>query len=144
MTEPTTPEPAPSARLGVRFALVLVALALISLMNRALGAAVEEYSRTFAIPTLLVAAYVALAMLGGLAMGLAAMLPRRLPVFHWRRALVLAVLPALVVALNVVAFTSPGVLPGWFSGIEFLYGLHVATVAAALVGVAAASAFAET
>lgn len=134
----------PSRRLAVRFSLSLVAFAFISLMNRALGAAVEEYSNSFRVPGGLITAYVAFGVLAGAAFGLAAMLPRRIPTFHWRRALILAVLPALMVALNIVAFTSPSLLPGWLLDLEFLFGLQTATVGAVLVGVAISAALAET
>ena len=134
----------PGRRLAVRFSLALVALAFISLMNRALGAAVEEFSRTGVVPAWGITLYVGFAVLGGFAFGLAALLPGRLPSFHWRRASLLAVMPAAIVAINVAAFTSPGVLPEWLTRLDFLFGLHVATVAAVLVGVAASSALSES
>ena len=135
--------PPPSRRLAVRFSLALVSLAFLSLMNRALSAAVEEYSRTGIVPGGMIAAYVGFAVLAGVAFGLAAMLPRRIPTFHWRRALVLAPLPGAIVALNILVFTSPLVLPGWLLEIDFLFGLQTATACAVLVGVAISSALAE-
>ena len=145
MTEPPEQEASPpSRRLVVRFSIGVVALAFVSLMNRALGAAVEEFSRTGVVPPFLITLYIGFAVLGGLAFGLAVALPRRIPSYQWRRALILAVLPAVVVAVNVLAFTSPGFLPSWVLELEFLFGLHVATVGAVLVGVAASSAFAES
>jgi hypothetical protein len=136
--------PRPSRRLAVRFSLVLVSLAFVSLMNRALSAAVEEYSRTRVVPGWLIAAYVGFAVLTGVAFGLAAMLPRRIPTFHWRRALVLAAIPAAIVVLNILVFTLRLVLPDWLLEIGFLFGLQTATLSAVLVGVAISSAIAET
>ncbi|MGH2712190.1 MAG: hypothetical protein ACRDH9_13445 [Actinomycetota bacterium] len=130
-------------RLLVRLSIALGAVAFLSLMNRALTAAVVEYSRTASIPPLLVTAYVAFGMLAGLAFGMAAMLPHRIPTIHWRRALTLAVFPAILLALNLLAFTSPGVLPKWVIELDFLFGLQGATAGAILVGVAFASALAE-
>lgn len=145
MSEAASPgAPAPSRRLLVRFSLSLVAFAFVSLMNRALGAAVEEYSATFRVPGGLIAAYVVFGMLAGVAFGVAAVLPRRIPVLHWRRALVLGVLPAVMVALNILVFTSPSSLPGWLRDLDFLFGLQTATVGAVLVGVAISTAVAET
>jgi hypothetical protein len=144
MTGTTTSDvPASSRRLAVRFSLTLVAFAFVSLMNRALGAAVEEYSNTFDVPGWLIAAYVGFGILSGFAFGLAAMLPRRISNFHWRRALILSVLPAMVVILNILAFTSPTLLPGWLGELDFLLGLQTATVGAVLVGVAVSAALAE-
>jgi hypothetical protein len=122
----------------------VVAFALLSLMNRSLGAALEEYSRTFVVPGRLIAIYVSFAVLAGFAFGLAAMLPRRIPSLHWRRALVLAVLPAVVLILNILAFTSPTALPAWLQEIDFLFGLQTATVCAVLVGMSFSTALAET
>ena len=136
--------PPPSRRLAVRFSLVLVSVAFLSLMNRALSAAVEEYSRTGVVPGIQVAAYVGFAVLAGVAFGLAAMLPHRMPTFHWRRALILAPIPAAIVVVNILAFTSPSTLPGWLLEIDFLFGLQTATAGAVLVGVAISSALAET
>ena len=141
--EPESP-PTKSRRLLVRLALALVAVAFLSLMNRSLTAAVVEYSETAQIPPLMVTAYVAFAALAGAAFGLGAMLPGRIATIHWRRALTLAVLPAILLALNLLAFTSPGSLPEWLTGLDFLFGLQGATAGAILVGVAAASAVAET
>ncbi|MGH2691317.1 MAG: hypothetical protein ACRDHM_02330 [Actinomycetota bacterium] len=145
MSETTTPTDVPprSRRLAVRFSLSLVAFAFISLMNRALTAALEEYSSTYTVPGGLIAAYVGFAVLAGVAFGFAAMLPLHIPTFHWRRALILAVLPAVIVALNILVFTSPSVVPEWLRHIDFLFGLQTATVGAALVGVAISAAFAE-
>ena len=140
---PSSDAPAAGRRLAVRFSLALVALAFVSLMNRALGAAVEGYSATYRVPGGPVAAYVAFGVLAGAAFGLAAMLPGRIPAFHWRRALLLAVLPAVIVALNILLLTSPEVLPQWLRDLDFLFGLQAATVGTVLVGVAAASALAE-
>jgi hypothetical protein len=133
-----------SRRLAVRFSLVLVSLAFLSLMNRALSAAVDEYSRTGVVPGIQVAAYVGFAVLAGVAFGLAAMLPHRMQTFHWRRALILAPLPAAIVVVNILVFTSPSTLPGWLLEIDFLFGLQTATAGAVLVGVAISSALAET
>jgi hypothetical protein len=136
--------PPPSRRLAVRFSLALVSLAFLSLMNRALSAAVEEYSGTGTVPGGMIAAYVGFAVLAGVAFGLAAMLPGRIPTIHWRRALVLAVLPAAIVAMNILVFTAPLVLPEWLMEVSFLFGLQTATACAVLVGVAVSSALAET
>jgi bacteriorhodopsin len=143
---PAEAEPSPprSRRLLVRLALALVAVAFLSLMNRSLTAAVVEYSETAQIPPLMVTAYVAFAALAGAAFGLGAMLPNRISTVHWRRALTLAALPAILLALNLLAFTSPGSLPGWLTNLDFLFGLQGATAGAILVGIAAASAVAET
>jgi hypothetical protein len=145
LSDPDSSDAKPSGRrLAVRLSLGIVALAFVSLMNRALGAAVEEFSRTGLVSTWAITLYVGFAVLGGFAFGLAAMLPGRIPAFHWGRASLLAILPAAIVAINVAAFTSPGLIPEWLAGLDFLFGLHVATVAAVLVGVAGSSAFAET
>ncbi len=145
MSEDTLSDaPAPSRRLAVRFSLTLVAIAFISLMNRSLSAALEEYSATFDLPGWLIAAYVGFGVLSGVAFGLAAMLPRRITTLHWRRALVLAVVPALIVVLNIMFFARRGQLPGWLLELDFLIGLQAATVGAVLVGVAISAAFAES
>lgn len=146
MSEPTAPperEPR-NRRLAVRFSLGVVSLAFISLMNQALGGAVEEFSRTGVVAARFIALYVGFAVLGGFAFGLAAMLPNRIPAFHWRRASLLGVVPAFIVAINVAAFTSPGLIPEWMRNLDFLFGLHVATVAAVLFGFALSSALSET
>jgi hypothetical protein len=139
-----TTRTATGRRLAVRFSLSVVAFALLSMMNRSLNAALEEYSRTFVVPGRLIAVYVSFAVLAGFAFGLAAMLPSRIPSLHWRRALVLAVLPALVLTLNILFFTSPTVLPAWVQEIDFLFGLHTATVCAVLMGLSLSTAIAET
>lgn len=134
-----------SRRLIVRLALALVAVAFLALMNRSLTAAIVGYSETAQIPPLMVTGYVVFAALAGAAFGLGAMLPRnRISTIYWRRALTLAVLPAILLALNILTFTQPGFLPEWLTELEFLFGLQSATAGAILMGVAGASAVAET
>jgi hypothetical protein len=131
-------------RLLVRFSLALVAVAFLALMNRSLTAAIVGYSETAQISPLMVTGYVVFAALAGAAFGLGAMLPNRISTIHWRRALTLAVLPGILLALNILTFTQPGFLPEWLTELDFLFGLQGATAGAILVGVAGASAVAET
>ena len=136
---PRVDTPGPGGRLAVRFVFTLAAFSLIALMNRSLQAVVREYSETFQLPPVKVAGFIVFGVLGGFTFGLAATLPGRLHQFHWRRAAVLAVVPSVVLLVNVLSVAAPGVLPGWLLDFTFLFGVEVAAAAAVLLGVASAS-----
>ena len=141
--EPASDSPSQGRRLWERFSLVVMAFVLLILSQESFGILASSYLRTQTLAALPLSAFLGFGISGGFAFGLAVVLPARVALRHPRRGLTLTTLPVLVTALNVTFAVSQSVLPdalGQFTA-EHLIGLQ--TISSVLIGVAAASAFAE-
>jgi hypothetical protein len=143
VADPELPPPPPRRRLWERFSLTVLAFMLLMLAQSAFGILIREYGSTFRIAPGSVTAFLVFAVLAGFAAGMAVVLPQRVVLRHPGRGITLALLPLVVTALNLLATIAPASLPGPVGTFAATYLIGIQPVASLLVGVAAASAFAD-
>lgn len=139
------PGPPPvGRRLWERFSLSVLAFLLLLLGQESFGILVRDYSATFSVSVGPLIAYLAFAILAGLAAGMAVVLPMRLAVRHPRRGITLALVPLVVTALNVTIAVAPEFLPDGIGGFAAMYLIGLQSAASLAIGIAAASVTAES